>query len=125
MKLRRILELILGLIFFVFGLNGFFHFLPQPPLPDTAMPFLQGLMSASYFFPFMKTIETICGFLFLTGFYVPLALIVLAPITLNIFLFHIMLAPGGSPMAIGIAAVHVALGYLYRDTYLPLFRAKH
>ncbi|MBY0453058.1 MAG: acyltransferase, partial [Bdellovibrionaceae bacterium] len=93
-KVSLVSRYVLGLIYFVFGLNGFLQFLPQPPLPESAMGFLGGLMSAGYFFPFLKGTEVLMGALLLAGFAVPFALIVLAPITINILLFHTILTPG-------------------------------
>jgi hypothetical protein len=66
----------------------------------------------------------VCGALLLTGFFVPLALIVLAPISLNILLFHSFLAPEGLPLAIGIVVLHVMLGTLYRNNYVGILKAR-
>lgn len=77
---------ILGLIFFVFGLNGFFNFIPMPEtMPEKMATFMGGLMASQYFFPLLKGTEVVCGALLLIGAFVPLALIVLAPIIINIF----------------------------------------
>jgi len=51
-----IVRILLGLIFFVMGLNGFFHFIPQPPMGEEAAKFMMGLASSGYFFPFFKDI---------------------------------------------------------------------
>ena len=79
-------RLILGLIYFVFGLNGFLHFLKitPPPMSDHAMAFVGGLAGSGYFMPFLSGTQTIGGFLLLTGLVAPLALVILAPVTLNI-----------------------------------------
>jgi putative oxidoreductase len=74
-------RLLLGLIYFVFGLNGLFNLLPSPPMPETAMGFLGGLVSSGYFLPVLAATQTMAGFLLLTGFAAPLALVILAPIT--------------------------------------------
>jgi len=60
------------------GLNGFFHFISQPPMGEEAAKFMMGLASSGYFFPFLKTFETISGALLLAGIYVPLALVILS-----------------------------------------------
>ena len=87
MKVTTISRYLLGLIFFVFGLNGFLQFLPAPPLPESALAFIGGLASAPYFFPVLKGTEVITGLLLLTGIAAPVALVILAPISLQIFLF--------------------------------------
>ena len=114
---------LLGLIFFVFGLNGFLQFLPQPPMPESALGFLGGLMSAKYFFPFLKGTEVLVGLLLLTGQAVPLALVILAPISLNILLFHSFLTPGleNVVMPLVIVVLHVTAAAKYANVYKPLF----
>jgi len=110
-KPTLIARILLGLIFFVFGLNAFFNFLPTPPMPDKAAAFVGGLMSSGYFFPFLKVTEILCGLLLLVGAFVPLALVVLAPIELNILLFHGFLASSGLPLAILIGALMIYLAF--------------
>lgn len=93
-KISIISRYLLGLIYFIFGLNGFFNFIPMQPMPEAAGAFAGALGATGYFFPFLKGTEVLCGALLLSGFAVPLALVVLAPITLNILLFHTILTPG-------------------------------
>jgi uncharacterized membrane protein YphA (DoxX/SURF4 family) len=112
-----IARILLGLIFFVFGLNGFLQFIPQPPLPDEAMKFMMGLMAAPYFFPLLKATEVIAGLLLLSNCFVPLALILLAPISLQIFLFHVALAPAGTAMAVVIIILGLYLAWTRKDSY--------
>lgn len=124
MNIRTALRLLLGLIFFVFGLNGFFNFLPAPQLPPEAQTFMGGLFSSGYFFPVLKGTEVIAGLALLSGYFVPLALVVLAPITLQIFLFHAFLAPHAMYLQALMILIHPVLGYLYRDSYREILRAK-
>src|SRR5882762_6738719 len=93
-KLPVAARLALGLIFFVFGLNGFLHFLPQPPAPPAAAAFGGALYATGYFIPLLKATEVLAGALLLAGVFVPLALTLLAPIIVNIAAFHLFLAPG-------------------------------
>lgn len=127
-KLTLPARILLGLIFFVFGLMGLLNLAPPPPdLPERLKTFNAGMMATGYFFPFLKATETICGLFLLTGFYVPLALVVLAPIVLNIILVHAFMAPSG--IAIGLVA-GILLSYLaffsreYSPTIKTLFRRK-
>lgn len=119
-------RVLLGLIYFVFGLNGFLNFLPHPPLPDAAMAYMGGLMAAPYFFPVLKATEVIAGFALLTGFFAPLALVILAPITIQIFLFHAVLTPGAANVMLPLVMVVLSLivAYTYRSKYAPLLKAK-
>ena len=111
MNLPTIARVLLGLIFTVFGLNGFFNFMPPPELPEGAGAFMGALAGSGYFFPFLKLTETVCGLLLLSNKMVPLALTILAPVVLNIVLFHVFLAPAPAAIAVPILCV-VLLGYL-------------
>lgn len=116
---------IIGLIYFVFGLSFFFV---TPPPPDaTIEPFMTGLMSTGYFFPFLKVTEILCGALVLSGFFAPLALIILAPITIQIFLFHAVMTPGVTNLIMPVAMIvlHVLAARNYKNIYQPLLKPKN
>ncbi len=115
-----VLRYLLGVIFLVFGLNGFLNFIPQPPMEGDALSFMGGLMAAGYFFPLLKATEVLCGILLLTGFYVPLAVAVLGPITLNIFLVHTFLLPP-NPVSILVFAGNIFLAFAYKDHFKGIF----
>lgn len=127
-KMPMIARILLGLIFFVFGLMGLLNLVPPPDnLPERLMTFTSGLMASVYFMPFLKLTETICGLLLLSGYFVPLALVILAPIVLNIFLVHAFIAPDGLILASAIGALMIYLSFYappYAPTILQLFRKK-
>lgn len=127
-KIKTLSRYVLGLIYFVFGLNGFFNFIPAPAaMPEAAMGFINGLMSSGYFFPFLKGTEVLGGALLLSGFAAPLALVVLAPITLNILLFHTILTPGiqNAIMPVAMLVLHLLAASKYCDLYRPLFTRRN
>jgi hypothetical protein len=110
----------LGLVYFVFGLNGFLNFLPTPPATGAAGAFLGGLAATGYFFPLLKATEVLGGLALLTNRAVPLALVVLAPITVQIFAYHALLA-GGVGLSVVMAALHLGIAWAYRDAFYGLF----
>jgi len=116
-------RILLGLVFFVFGLDGFFHFIPQQPLPPAAFTFAGALFGSGYFLPLLKTVETLSGLALLAGRFVPLALTLLAPILVNIFFFHAFLAPGGLLMAVVLLVLEGFLAWSYRSAFAPLLKA--
>jgi putative oxidoreductase len=89
-----IARILLGLIFVVFGLNGFLHFIPSTPPPGAAGQFA-GLLFTTHYYVVVFALQFIGGLLLLVGRYIPLALVILAPIIVNILLFHIHMAPSG------------------------------
>ncbi len=125
-KMPMIARILLGLMFFVFGLIGLLNLIPPPKdLPERMQAFNTGLMATQYFFPFLKATETVCGLLLLINMFVPLALVILAPIVLNIFFVHAFLAPEGLPLAIVIGLLMVYLSFFaepYSITIKSLFK---
>lgn len=116
-------RILLGLIFFVFGLNGFLQFLPAPEPSPQAAAFLGGLASVGYMFPLIKGTEVVAGALLLANRAVPLALVLLAPVAVNIAAYHVFVDPGLA-MVVLIAALMGHLAWVYRDHYAPLFSSK-
>lgn len=113
-----IARILLGLIFFVFGLNGFLQFMPvPPPASPEAGAFLGALAGTGYMFPAIKAVETISGLLLLAGRFVPLALTFLAPIIVNIVLFHGVLAPEGLLVPVVTLVLEVFLAFSYRHHF--------
>jgi uncharacterized membrane protein YphA (DoxX/SURF4 family) len=117
-------RILFGLLFLVFGLNGFLHFIPQPAHPERAMAFVGGLASTGYMFPLIKGVEVIVGILLLANRFVPLALALIAPNVVNIVLFHAILEPSGIPMALAILVVELYLAWSYRDAYRSMLVAR-
>jgi len=120
-KLPTVARVALGLVFFVFGLNGFLHFLPQPPAPPRAMAFAGALFASGYFFPLLKSVEVAAGALLLGGVLVPFALTLLAPIIVNIVAFHLFLAPGNYAVVGIVVASEIYLAIVHRAAFAPLF----
>lgn len=122
--LPTVSRVLLGLVFAVFGLNGFLQFLPMPPMEGAAGAFIGALVASGYLFPLMKGIEVVAGLMLLANRYVPLALTLLAPIVVNIALFHFVLTPGDVGMAVVLLAAEVYLAWSYRGAFRGLLDAK-
>jgi len=114
-------RLLLGLIFVVFGLNYFLSFLPVPPAEGAAATFMGGLAATGYFFPMMKSIEIAVGLALLANRYVALALVVLAPITVNIVAYN-TIDPAGLPLALLVLVLHLTVAWNRRGAYAPLLK---
>ena len=111
---------LLGLIFLVFGLNGFLHFLPGPIPPGVAGQFLTALID-SHYTVVIFLLQLIPGILLLANLYVPLALTLLAPVIANIFFFHLLMAPSGLPMAILVIVLWSLVFYSARGAFAGIF----
>jgi putative oxidoreductase len=107
MKIASVIaRFLLGLIFLVFGLNGFFHFLSMPAPTGVAGQFM-GALFVSHFLIVIFVIQLISAVLLLVNRFVPLALTLLAPIVVNILMFHLLMAPSGIPLAIIVTVLWV------------------
>lgn len=124
-KLKMPLRILLGLIYVVFGLNFFLNFIPTPPPPpEKLMNFVMALVNTGYFMFMVKGIEIAFGAMLLAGLYVPLSLVILAPITLNIFFVHFFLdgMGFGLVMALVMVIIHVLLGLINIDAYRSMLK---
>jgi putative oxidoreductase len=92
-------RILLGLIFTIFGLNGFLHFIPMGPLPTGLAGQYFTAVSESHYLTVIFAFQLICGILLLVNQFVPLVVTILAAIIANILLFHITMAPAGLPLA--------------------------
>ncbi len=118
-------RLVLGLVFTVFGLNGFLSFLPAPALSPAEGEFIGAMIKTGYFFTIVKIIEVVCGLLLLSNFFVPLALILLSPIVFQIFFFHLFLnGIAATPMAIVLIIAGITVAYSRKESFVGVLRAK-
>lgn len=117
-----VLRVILGITLFLFGINKFFNFIPMFEMPDAAANFLESLEATGYVFYVVAIFEIGIALLLLLKKWVPFALVLLAPLSLNILLFHIFLDISDSYVAIVVFALNVLLMYKYWKAYKPLFQ---
>src|SRR6266852_3290317 len=125
MKIASILaRYLLGLMFTVFGLNGFLHFIPQPPpASPLALQFFIAV-SASHFAAFFFALQVLGGLLLLSGFFVPLALTLLAAELYNILAFHLTMAPDSIAPALVACVLWILVFLQYRESFKSIFSAK-
>ena len=115
---------LLGLVFTVFGLNGFFNFIHQsPPTNPLEIQFLVGI-SASHFAAFFFAVQLFGGLLLLSGFFVPLALTLLAAELYNILAFHLTLAPASIAPALVASVLWILVFLQYRASFKDVLAVK-
>ena len=118
MKIASIIaRYLFALIFIVFGLNGFLHFLPmKPPSSEMAMQYFT-VMSASHYLVFVFALQLIAGVLFLFRRTVPLALTIAGPLIVNILLFHALMDPGGIVPGLVVTALWFVIFSQFRRAF--------
>jgi uncharacterized membrane protein YphA (DoxX/SURF4 family) len=114
---------LLGLMFLVFGLNGFLHFIPMQPMLGLAGQFM-GAVFASKLYVVIFLLQTVSGILLLIGRYVPLALVLLGPVLFNILTFHIFMNPGGIGLGAFATILWFLVFYSVRANFAGIFAAK-
>lgn len=120
-------RVLLGLVFFVFGLGALLNWFPPPPpesLPPKLVAFDGAMRSSGYLFELVKGTETAMGALLLVNRFVPLALVILAPVIVNIVLVNLLMAPFGLPIALTVLALELYLAWAHRRAYAPLLTAR-
>ena len=114
---------LLGLIFLVFGLNGFLHFIPMPPPTGLAAQFF-GALYVSNYLAVIFLLQIIPAILLLLNRYVPFALTLLAPIIVNILLVHLLMVPSGLPLAIVVTVLWGVVFLSVRSAFTGLFQQR-
>lgn len=120
-QFTTLVRLTLGILLIVFGSNKFLHFIPMPPPTGSAADFMNSLGAAGYIFPVVGFLEVVIGVMLLLKKWVAFALILLAPISINILLFHFFLDIPGVSAALVVGLLNGILIYKHWKQYIPLF----
>lgn len=117
-----IVRSLMGALFLFASITFLLKLITPPPSTGAMKTFNDGLEASRYLMPAVKIIELLCGLLFITGRFVPLATILIAPIIVNIVLINAFLAPEGFPVAIFLVLANSFLAWYHRESYKPLFK---
>ena len=121
MKIAALIaRILLGLLFLVFGLNGFLHFIPMPPPSGLAGQYM-GELFVSHYLVVVFLLQVVGGALLLANRYVPLGLLLLGPVLVNILLFHSFMAPEGLPMALFATVLWLIVFAEVRKAFVGVF----
>ncbi|MEO1437486.1 MAG: DoxX family membrane protein [Bacteroidota bacterium] len=117
-KINLGLRLLLGGLLLVFGLNKFFDFMPKFEFPDQKVAdYFYDLWHYAKVMYVVGFVEALVGVMLIFGRFVPLALLFLAPISVNIVLFHAVLDPPNIGPALFVAALNIYFFFQYRPAY--------
>lgn len=113
------LRILLGVIFVVFGLNGFLNFIPVPDFH----PFVGILVESGYMY-LIKVVEVAGGALLVTNRFVPLGLTLLTPVVVNIAAYHALLDARNGGVGLVLVLITAALLWTYRSAFAPLLESR-
>jgi putative oxidoreductase len=114
-------RLLLGLIFVVFGLNGFLNFLNMGPMPSGLAGQFIGALALSHYYWVVAALQVVGGVLLLVNRFVPLGLVLLGPVIVNIVLYHAFLNPTGAALAIVVVILWLIVFYWHRQYFTGIF----
>jgi putative oxidoreductase len=116
-----IVRILLGLVFVVFGSNGFLHFIPMPPMQGPAADFM-GAMAGTGYIKVVAALQVAGGLLLIIGRFVPLGLTLLGPVIVNILCYHIFIDRTGLPVALVVSVLALFLLWHYRANFAGLVK---
>ena len=119
-----IVRVLMGLVFLFASIVYLFKLFPIPELTGDVKRFNDGMLAAVYLMPLVKIVELLCGIAFVSGLFVPLAVVLIFPIIINITMFHAFLQPEGLPLALFLLLGNCFLVYAKRDRYKPLLAVR-
>ncbi|MFT4757351.1 MAG: putative oxidoreductase [Vicingaceae bacterium] len=123
-KAKLIIRILFGLMLVIFGLNKLLQFMPMPPMPEAAGEFMGALVKSGYLMFIVAIVEVVAGVLLLVNKYQSLALVVVFPVILNAFLFHLFLDLAGVGGAAVAMAMNIFLFFANKESYKSLFNSK-
>lgn len=125
MKIATIIvRVLLGLLYAFSAIVVLFNLVKAPEPTGAVKTFMDGMMATKYLLPLVKITELVCGLLLISGRFVPLATVMIFPVTINIFLFHIFVAPEGVVTGVIVLVMNLFLAYACRKNYEGLLTAK-
>lgn len=116
-----IARILMGLGFVFFGLNGFLHFIPAPPMPDNDAGRFATVLIHSHYMLVVAGLQVIGGAIVLIGRYVPFGLILLGPVIVNILLYHMLMDPKGIVPGLVMAICWFMVAYQRRENLAGIF----
>ncbi|SER44496.1 hypothetical protein SAMN04487944_104145 [Gracilibacillus ureilyticus] len=122
--IMHVSRIFLGIVFLTAGINGYFVIFGLEPFIATS-PEAMALFEFEYLLIIEKTLEIICGILLILHQFLPLILIILAPVIANILFLHIFLDPSLLILAILLVLAHGYLLFYYRKIFMPMIHRKH
>ena len=117
-----VIRVLLGAMFLFASISYFMKYMPdeKPVMSADQTTFMAGVMATVYLMPLIKITELVSGILLLIGRTAPLAALIIFPVTLNIFLYHLYLGPKELPLVGAMLLFNLFLFYAYRQKYLPI-----
>ena len=119
-----IVRTLMGLLFLFASISYLANLMPPPELSGNVKLFMDGMLATGYMMTLIKGTELVCGIAFVTGRFVPLAMLVITPVIVNIFLFHLFVETSGLPVGVALVLGNLFLAHAHWGTFKPLLSAR-
>jgi putative oxidoreductase len=122
-KIMLVLCVLLGLMMINSGLNKIFEYMPPPEFPEEVGNLFNAFMASGWVMPLIAVAEIVGGVLLIPNKTRALGAIVLLPVVLGIFCFHLVQDPSTIAVAIVILAINVWVIVDNKHKYMPMLQA--
>ena len=116
-------RVLFGLVLFLSGVAGLLNKIPPQPLEGAGALYMSGL-GGTYLITLVKLTEVTAGALLLANRFVPLALVIIAPVVINITAFHLFYAPSGLAVPVLMIAAQIYVAWQHRAAFAPVLTAR-
>ena len=120
----NVVRVLLGLLLAFSGFNKLIGFLENPPLPEAATALISALFNSGYMMTVVGIFEIVIGIMMVFNRFVPLAAVLLVPLSINFILFHLFLDLRGIIPAVVISIANLYIVMVNWDLYKPLLKMK-
>jgi hypothetical protein len=117
------IQVLVGLMLIVFGLNKFLHFIPMPPPTEEMGAYMGALIQTGFLFPLIALIEIIVGFSLVINKFAALMVLIVMPVMINAILAHLFLDPAGIGASAFIVSALIIVIIRHKERYSSLFKA--
>ena len=119
--MQRIIHIVarfsFSFILLFFGLNQFLHFLPSHHFPPEAQALFNAFHQAGYILHAVGFVQILLGIVLFFNKYVPIGLVLFAPILVNVILFHVCVDIGGIPKALPTLLLYAYFVFKHRNLF--------
>jgi putative oxidoreductase len=122
-RIYTVIRYIYGVAMIFFGTSNLFQLLPQHQFPEEAGKLMLAFIDSGYILQLVGLTQLLLGISLLLNRFIPLALLLFAPIAVNVLMFHLFLDVSGILMAMPVIGITAFLFIYHKSYFISLFKA--
>jgi putative oxidoreductase len=123
-RIYTFIRYVFGVAMTFFGISNLFQLLPQHDFPAEAGKLMLAFTESGYILQVVGLTQLFLGVALLLNRYIPLALLLFAPVVVNVLLFHLFLDIASIPMAMPVIGMTTFLFVYHKSQFLSLLKSK-